>query len=207
MVINQAMERQDYSLAEKIGLDGEESDREYAGLVDRWRKLRALIYGRTGRLEEWRVLARSFAIDGNMDFYHEYKNSFSGEEWKALYEDFLQQIKERKRWNNFYPKILIEENRLDLLLDHVLQYPDWFVNYAGTLHPFDPDTVLKIYTRYIEVHAQQADQRSKYKNVAGLLKKFAAVCGNEAARKLREELLIRYPRRPAMQDELKRVKL
>lgn len=207
MVINQAIERHDYSLAEKICLDGEESDREYAGLVDKWRKLRALVYSRTSRLDEWRTLARAFAIDGSFDFYDDYKSSFLVEEWQTLYEDFLQQIKERQRWNNFYPQILIAENRLDLLLDHVIQHPNWIVTYSGTLHPFNPNAVKEIYTRYIEFHAQQADQRSKYKNVVELLKKFAGVCGSEEAQKLRDAFLLKYPRRPAMQDELKRVKL
>jgi len=206
-MIKQAMDRKDYAQAEQICLQGEADDREYRGLVKKWQSYRALILNKTGRLEEWRVLIRGFAIDGSLEAYHDYKNSFSQKEWQAMYEEFLNRIKERNRWNHFYPRLLIEESRLDLLCAHVGQYPEWIVDYAAALHSFDPSMVLSTYIRHIETKAKEASERSKYKHIAGLLQNFSSVCGPEEAQKLRTLLLQRYPRRPAMLDELRRVKL
>ena len=57
----------------------------------------------------------------------------------------------------------------------------------------------------IREQAAEADNRIKYKQVCGNIKKLFDYGGNNEVSRIIEELKAKYPRRPAMLDELDRL--
>ncbi|NPV91979.1 MAG: hypothetical protein HPY50_14530 [Firmicutes bacterium] len=208
IAIRKAVSKKDYAGAEELCRQGEAQDklRGYPGLINKWKNHRAVIYRETGRRDEWRELVREFAVDGSMEAYRDYRGSFSAEEWLGVRDQFLSEMNKRRGSFMIYPEVLLEEERYDLLLDYVRAEPGRVVKYGEKLCEHEPEVVDTVFREYIKQQAREADNRSKYRRVAYLLKSYSSMVGKEKASELRDRLMEEYPRRPAMLDELRKVK-
>ena len=99
-----------------------------------------------------------------------------------------------------------KENELKRLLEVVKSFESYIEYYGKQLAAEYPEEVHRIFEEYILKEAKQATDRGKYKRVCHLLKNFAEANGKEQALILAERLIEMYPRRPAMLDELERLK-
>ncbi|MBZ4670024.1 MAG: hypothetical protein JG769_328 [Oscillospiraceae bacterium] len=98
--------------------------------------------------------------------------------------------------------ILSREEEIELLLEKVREYPSSVFTYGKQLSEKYPAEIYSICLDVIRREVAEADNRIKYKQVCGNIKKLFEYGGLAEAESVIEELREKYPRRPAMLDEL-----
>lgn len=204
--IKRAMNRNDYEKAEQLCIDGEKQDTSYAGLIYKWKDYRYQVYEQQGDLERQRRLAHELVTR-----YYEYKDYerlkklYSAKEWQEVFEQLLSELEEDN--NRGLYLTIIEEERL---VDRILAYANAIPSSIVQLYPYLIDNHLSevnsLFVDMIMYDAENASERRLYKQVCKDIKKYKKACGETNSRKLIEELMNKYPRRPAFLDELQKIK-
>ncbi|WP_155799318.1 hypothetical protein [Planococcus antarcticus] len=183
----------------------EQLDVKLPGLMHDWKKLRFRAYEGMGNTAEMIDLSFEFAVDGEQEYYYKLRSLVAVEEWPEKMEVMLAEMKMRPRCRPLYLGILIDEKRLDELLDYCQKN----VAAIEQLHPHlladYPHEVNEIYTSYIYRLVEPASNRKAYWSACQKIKGFQQVLGAEAAAGLIEELKFMYPKRKAFLDELGKV--
>jgi len=207
MTIESALENENFDLAERLALDGEALDHDKRGLVKQWREYRYAAYSRSGNLEKQRALAIEFVLDGSFEYYMNLKKSHTAAEWRSVYPGIITQIENQKRCfcNNIYTQILIEETEKQRLYAYVKNNPSSIGEYYKHLMPEFKEEVYALFVAHIEELARGASDRNAYQKVCASIRKLKKAGGKEQAAQIRQQLMEKYPRRPAFQDELSRI--
>jgi hypothetical protein len=81
------------------------------------------------------------------------------------------------------------------------------MRYHDYLAPHYPAELLHIYLPALEIQGDKASDRSQYSQLAGLMKKLIKdiPVSKEQIIAVAQKLKIKYPRRPAMVDELNKL--
>ena len=130
------------------------------------------------------------------------------EEWKSLIPFDLKSVKIEQLLKEapikVYRKILLAENRVDLMAEACEKDPSDLLLYFSALKcsPF-AERATELYKDWIWEEADAAANRAEYAAVCQKLKKFSED-SPIAAQVLAQELREKFPRRPAFQDELKK---
>lgn len=199
MAIQNAIDAGDESTVERLALDGEYENQALPGLLQEWQKCRYHCYHRTGEREKLADVCEALLKGGEPDYY---------EEWKSLIPFDLKSVKIEQLLKEapirVYRKILLAENRVDLMAEACEKDPSELWLYFGALKssPF-AEQATELYKDWIWEEADAAANRSEYAAVCRKLKKFSEN-SPIAARVLAQELREKFPRRPAFQDELKK---
>ena len=150
-------------------------------------------------LSQNRRTGKALLKGGEPDYY---------EEWKSLIPFDLKSVKIEQLLKeapvNVYRKILLAENRVDLMAEACEKDPSDLLLYFSALKcsPF-AERATELYEDWILEEMDAAANRSEYAAVCQKLKKFSED-SPIAARVLAQELREKFPRRPAFQDELKK---
>lgn len=199
MAIQNAIDAGDESTVERLALDGEYENQALPGLLLEWQKCRYHCYHRTGEREKLADVCEALLKGGEPDYY---------EEWKSLIPFDLKSVKIEQLLKEapirVYRKILLAENRVDLMAEACEKDPSDLLLYFSALKcsPF-AERATELYEDWILDTADRAFNRSEYAAVCRKLKKFSEN-SPIAARVLAQELREKFPRRPAFQDELKK---
>ena len=199
MAIQNAIDAGDESTVERLALDGEYENQALPGLLQEWQKCRYHCYHRTGEREKLADVCEALLKGGEPDYY---------EEWKSLIPFDLKSVKIEQLLKEapikVYRKILLAENRVDLMAEACEKDPSELWLYFGALKcsPF-AERATELYEDWILDTADRAFNRSEYAAVCQKLKTFSEN-SPIAARVLAQELREKFPRRPAFQDELKK---
>ena len=184
---------------ERLALDGEYENQALPGLLQEWQKCRYHCYHRTGEREKLADVCEALLKGGEPDYY---------EEWKSLIPFDLKSVKVEQLLKEapikVYRKILLAENRVDLMAEACEKDPSDLLLYFSALKcsPF-AERATELYKDWIWEEADAAANRSEYAAVCQKLKKFSKD-SPIAAQVLAQELREKFPRRPAFQDELKK---
>ena len=184
---------------ERLALDGEYENQALPGLLQEWQKCRYHCYHRTGEREKLADVCEALLKGDEPDYY---------EEWKSLIPFDLKSVKIEQLLKEapirVYRKILLAENRVDLMAEACEKDPSELLLYFSALKcsPF-AERATELYEDWILDTADRAFNRSEYAAVCRKLKKFSEN-SPIAARVLAQELREKFPRRPAFQDELKK---
>lgn len=225
--VDKVLSSQDYERAKKLINDGIKiaEDKRHPGTVAQWEKQLLRIALLENDVPLTRKYYRAFAFDRQFDvtYYRALKATYNAEEWGKIVEDIIAGIKTettkkhgKSTWLPFdsfllsaLSPIYIEERFTDLLfelvknekdIDRLMVYHEHLVfSYAHEL--------LQLYIPALERQADKADNRSHYAQLAGNMKKImiALAFGKEQIIELAKKMKQRYPRRPAMVEELNRV--
>ncbi|WP_211653333.1 SWIM zinc finger family protein [Planococcus alpniumensis] len=203
----QALRASEFEKALKLCEESEKLDADFAGLLHEWKKLRFKAYEGMGNTAEMIDLSAKFTLDGEEEYYFKLKNLVNPEQWPNKLEALLADMKNRPRSRPLYLGILIEEKRMEDLLDYCRRdisaieqlYPHLLADY--------PHEVNEIYTAYIYRQIDRASNRKAYWTACQKIKSFKNALGTQAAYRLVEEIKFMYPKRPALLDELGKVKL
>ncbi|MGM0898287.1 MAG: SWIM zinc finger family protein [Bacillota bacterium] len=203
----QALEIGEFEKAIQLCEESESLDANLAGLLYEWKKLRFKAYEGMGNTTEIVDLSFQFALEGEEEYYFKLKSLVDAEQWPEKLEALLAEMKNSPRSLSLYLGILIDEKRLDELLDYCRSnvsaieelYPHLLADY--------PHEVNEIYTAYIYRLIDRASNRKAYWSACQKIKSFKAALGTQAAAGLVEEIKFMYPKRPALLDELGKVKL
>lgn len=201
----QALYANDFEKVIRLCGDAEQLDANFAGLLHDWKKIRFAAYEGLGRTAEMIGLSVEFALQGEETYYVKLKSLVEPEKWPEKLEALLAEMKNSPRGRPLYLEILIEEERLEELLDYCRAN----VSAIGNLYPHlltdYPHDVNKIYTAHIYRLIERASNRKAYFSACQVIKEFKKALGAEAAVGLIEELKFMYPKRKALLDELGKI--
>ncbi len=227
-VVNKAIASKDFTRAKQLVKGGIQvaNDKQHPGTVRQWEELLLQIARLEKDIETERQLARKFTFDQggvNEQYYNAWKATYPPSEWPSFIESHIQAVikaeteKPRKfAWDdlpnalfNKLAPIYILEGQWERLLRLVPENPGKSV--LSTIHPHlsarYPAEMLAFYLPMLEEMGDKASNRGEYQNLAEKMKKIAKDIkdSKEAIQKLAKRLIAKYPRRPAMVEELGRL--
>lgn len=200
MAIQNAIDAGDESTVERLALDGEYENQTLPGLLQEWQKCRYHCYHRTGEREKLADVCEALLKGGEPDYYEEWKSLIPFDLKSVKIEQLLKEVPIR-----VYRKILLAENRVDLMAEACEKDPSDLLLYFSALKcsPF-AERATELYEDWIWEEADAAVNRSEYAAVCQKLKKFSED-SPIAARVLAQELREKFPRKRAFLEELKKV--
>jgi uncharacterized Zn finger protein len=224
MKVQQALERQDYPQAKQLIAGGIEraEQLQHPGTVRQWEEVLLQIAQAEGDLEGVRFWAKRFAFGRtfNKQYYELWKSTYPAEHWPEVIEQHIQSIiaeqqgKERKfDWDDLghalflhLAPICIQEEQWTRLLALIPENPDGGI--LDQVHPYlasrYPAELLALYLPVLTDMAERASDRKGYQALAAQMKRIKQDLADShtAIDELAAELIRRYPRRPAMKEEL-----
>lgn len=208
IAIRDAMDDKNYDEAEKLCLEkaNEENQWHYRSRnPDDWNNLLYEIYRSANNTERQIAQAKKILFMGNEKFWDVLKQIYTEcGEWNKNYEPLLDELKASGQ-TKCYRSILIAENEKKRLLEDVIENPYDLFTYGEHLVKEYPKQIYDLCYKEISEECSQAKQRSEYRKVTKKISKLIKWNGNDTARALIEELKQKYPRRPALLDELEKV--
>ncbi|MGI1690030.1 SWIM zinc finger family protein [Thermoanaerobacter uzonensis] len=205
--IQKSFREKDYGKVIELALKWEEQDRQYPGLVSKWKKMRYEAYKKLSLKEEQMKLAKELLFDGNFEYYRELKELITGDR-AEFYNDLKQELKSFEGWHgkDIYLKVILEENDLDELMEFVKENPTRIEEYADKLKDKFKDEVIEVYKKYIKLAASSSSNRKDYQKVCGILKRYKKIAGEQSQKEIINDLMRLYKKRPAFIDELSKIK-
>lgn len=207
LIIKKLQEEGNYLKIIDLTLEAEKKDKDWAGLVSKWKKIRYQAYKSLSLKEEQEKLAKELLLDGKFEYYEELITIHKGNE-EALYNEIISQIQEGKNWywSNLYVKLIVYEKDMGRILEYVKKSPRQIEEYASMLMDEYPIEVIDIYKDHIYSIAKLASDRKRYREVCRSIERFGKFVAKEDINNIIGELSILYRRRPAFLDELSRIK-
>ncbi len=209
-------------VAEKLG---------HPGTVRHWEERMLAVARLTNDLTTARRLTKEFAFNHqgfNRTYYRQWKEAFSAEEWSGIFDSLENSIrreeaareKPKNLWQsgleqNLFRRLtplFIEEEKWEKLLTLVQDYPKVGIDVLTQVHPHlasrYPAEMLALYMPRLTAFGDTVNGRGDYQKLAGwlgMVKKDVAD-SIPAIHTLIDALKAKYPKRPALQEELDTVK-
>lgn len=201
------MELGDYQAVIKLAQAGEKQDNSYRGLVLQWKKSRYEAYRRLGYKSEQSILAKELLLEGEYEYYEELKALEVGDPHE-FYKNMITELKQRKGWGaqEIYLRLIAEHNDVAEMMEFVRLNPAVIEHYASVLLDHYTEEINQLYRAHIMSIAASASNRSNYRKVCEVIKRYKKLVGKEASSTLVAELKEKYPKRTAFLDELNRIK-
>lgn len=126
----------------------------------------------------------------------------------SFYNNLKQELKVKEDWHSksMFLQIILEEKDLNEIMDYVRDNPTSIDRYADILIDKFKDEVIEIYKKYIKFEASRASNRSHYKSVCAIIRKYKKIAGKQSQIPIVNELIALYRKKPAFLDELSRIK-
>lgn len=180
-------------------------DAEYRGIVHNCHEKLMEIYRRLGNNEQyhkqlWTLIVEFFSIE----YYRELK-SLHTDDWESVFEQLIKDVKQSD-----LPEIYVEEKLYDDLLRYADEHGNVFIleHYESIFAEHYPEYILGKYTVILEESAINTSTRSTYSQWAARLNKMAKWRGGkECVKAILDKWRTVYKNRPAMLEELKKVKI
>lgn len=205
--INKCIKEQNFEKVIELATEGERQDRQYAGLVTKWKEIRYAAYKELSYKEEQFALAMELFLDGKFEYYQEMKE-LTTDDQVVFYNHIKKELKKRKDWfaQSLYLQLIEEENDVVEIMEFVQKHQNYVEQYAELLIGHDKKKVIKIYRNYIKEEAKASSNRKAYQRICGKIKRFKKFAGVDIQQELISELKELYKRRPAFVDELNKLK-
>lgn len=208
IAIKDAMEEKNYDEAEKLCLEKANAENTWhyrSGDPEDWNNMLYDIYKIANNTEKQIAQAKKLLLMGNGKFWEVLKQIYKEcGAWNENYESLLDELKDSKR-TVCYRSVLISENEKKRLLEDVMENPYDLFYYGKCLIKEYPEQVYELCYREISESCAQAKDRREYKKITKNIAQLIKWKGNDTAKSLIEELKQRYPRKPALLDELEKV--
>lgn len=205
LIIQDALNNNNYEEVIRLALEGERLDAKMRGLVREWRQYRYTAYEQSGQLDLQRELAKQFILEDQFEFYDKLKKTYNKSDWPDIYKEILDTLEKHKRLHNCYLKILIEEKEYNRLLSYVQANPSDIKHYYKYLLEDYRAEVYEVYTRYALLKASLASGRKDYQEVCNIIRQLIKLGGAEQGRQLVAKLTVEYPRKTAFKEELAKI--
>ncbi|WP_346938485.1 hypothetical protein [uncultured Clostridium sp.] len=206
LFINKCIKEKNYHKVIELALEGEKQDKEYAGLIAKWKKIRYTAYKELSLKKEQSKLAKELLFEGNFEYYRELKELVE-EDKESFYSNLKQELKNYTGWHgrSIYLKLIEEENDLNEIMKFVRENPKNIEKYAEMLVDKFNDEVMEVYKEFIKSVASSSSNRREYQGVCRILKRYKKIAGKESQEEMIKELSILYRKRPAFVDELSKI--
>lgn len=195
-----------YKKVIQLCLDGEEADKEFRGLVHKWRVSRYQAYELLGDIEQQKQLARELLFANEFTYYLKLKELYPTNEWNVALNKIVDDFKKMKYKHPVYLSILKEENLTAELLTYCQSNIRSIIDLYSYIIKDYLEEVNKLFIQFIECSAEEATDRKKYRTVCSIIKTYKKACGTIHSHKLIGELREKYKRRPAFIEELGKIR-
>ena len=207
LAVDDDLNNGDYENAEKLCLEKTEQldRRPYGRPSDWWYRLYA-IYEKTNDRPKLISTAKSLLLQGDLQYYKKMK-AFLHEDgtWKEAYPLLRSELKTALP-GYLYAQILDMEDEDALLLEEVKKGGSAIFQYGKKLARHYPQVIYELYRGEIIKAAKESSNRSEYGKLCGLIRELHQAGGNDEALALADQFILDYKRRPAMLDELAKLK-
>lgn len=196
-----------YSKVIDLAIEGEKQDKNYTGLVLKWKEIRYRAYKKLSLKEKQQKLAKELLFHGKFEYYGELKKINSGN-YENFYNEIKREIKNCKNWQakSIYLELIVQEKDIDELMKYVKENPFSIEEYAYLLIDKHREEVINLYEKNIREKARSASNRVQYKEVCKIIKRYKKIAGKEKAKEIINVLSAVYRRRPAFLDEMGKIK-
>ena len=187
---------------------------EHIGTVEEWLKTKLRIYEMTHQTAEVINTCRLLFVSGRdqLEYYSKLKTLVPKEEWKSFLDTMMKETQFSEYFSfggNDEAEIYVKERdyeRLFKLLSSIRYHQlEALMKYSYHLKDTHSEQLIAIYTSLLNDYAEQNVGRTHYELIAQALlcaKKLNG--GQEAVKRLVAEFRIKYKRRPAMMEVLRR---
>lgn len=203
VAIQRAVGKGDYAAAEMLCIDKINStDLDYHWTRE-WYDRLFDIYRKKGDKNKQSDLAEDLLLNKRDTKYYNILKQLLIEqgEWGARYPYLLERLGQSMMYHA-YLGILSKENETRRMLAVFQSYPSCVFDYGKQMSAAFPQETFALCLDEIRKQAAEADNRIKYKKVCNLVKKLYEFGGISEAQNIISEMISKYPRRPAMLEEL-----
>ncbi len=201
----------------RIAKDGIVHNSQSAGLVREWKEWEMKVYLKKDEVSDILRLAREFFLCGSRGGFGR-PNDFSMEKmyslmkskvdtaiWTEWIEDL---IKDASKSPYLLLYIFTQEKLWDRYMDYIKANPSRYLLEEAPLQVRDTnkEEFVRLYALCIENHFKYASDRNAYRDGASMLKNLMEYGGRDDAMKIIEQQKERRPRRPALIEELSKIK-
>jgi hypothetical protein len=185
--------------------EGEKADKQYRGLELQWKKYRLQAYEGLGDIIGQRELLLEFLYHNQYQYYLKLKELYQPNQWGEIQQEILATFEKRPHPPSAYLEILKVEKMNDKLLEYCMNH----IAFIQSLYPFLVEDyfegVNEVFVKFIEMEAELANDRKRYKHVCSIIKTYKKACGENHFYEIIEHLKQQYKRRPAFMDELEKL--
>ena len=206
IAVNMAIAAGDYARAEKLCLEklqtnSDELRHEYSSPSE-WRYLLFEVYDKSGDIEKKIQTAEDLLFRFDTKYYAILKQLLTEKGvWESEYPSLLDGLENSLPYHK-YMEILSKENEVPRLFEEVRKYPSSVFDYGKQLAVRFSSQTYTICLDVIQKQANEADNRIKYKKACALIKKMFDFGGVDETESIITEVKAKFPRRPAMLEEL-----
>ncbi len=204
VAVEMAIERENYSHAEKLCNEIIDERGRDAYWAKEWFELLLEVYEKSGNDEARIDLVHELLVDRHeAKYYALYKELLqkSGR-WEQESSALLDELEHSVSYDSF-ADILWKENKELRLLEHIKKYPSIALYYTEKLGTKYSDITFPLCVSEIENHAEQSSNRKQYKKICSEIKRL--FCCGANVKPLIEKLKENYSRRSAFIDELEKL--
>lgn len=205
LLISKCIENNEYDRVIKLAEEGEIYDKEFRGLVYKWKQYRYEAYKNLNIVDKQKELAKELFISGDINYYKELKALYINE-WSNYYLELKKELKDKGLASLIiYPEMLINENDLEELLQFAKDDVRRIEIYDELLIKDYRDDVNDMYKFLIGKISESASDRKQYKKVCKVIKRYKNLFGDFDTYEIIKELKKLYIKRPAFIDELGKI--
>ncbi len=203
----------------KEGIGIAEKD-NLSGIVTGWKEMLLSVYKKKNNTREFRIISKDLYYSSgryDMKYYREYKSSFRQEEWPAELDKIIKShIKNDAGLSLRFrsvpahlAEVYIEEKMLSELFSLVKKYESIhsLIHYTQYLIRDYSVDLIPMYECSILREAEHATGRNDYRKIAEYIRTMSKIPGGkEHVLPLITQLIEKFNKRPAMKDELNKIK-
>jgi len=230
LVLSKLLKEKDYQGAKKLIQEGISiaENKEHPGTVNDWKTELLKIASLENDFPTIRMFTKYFAFDRGLNekYFRQWKETFKISEWNDEFKTLIDNITKNalqkfkaaqgQQWRPANPQIIqflgpiyVVEEKWENLLELLKVENSLFniLHYHQYLHKIYPQELLDLYVPTFLRSGEQANSRSEYKDLS---KKMVNVIkdipsGKSQIQEVALQLIKKYPRRPAMIEEMQKV--
>ena len=194
------------------------SERRLCGLVSKWRERKLEILESRGDKLDAASLCQDLFADAHssevMKYYKKAKELVEPDKWEAFRDKMLAKNRDLQNYaDSPLAEIYMEEQLMDRLYNHLCNsrfgLMDALSRYAQKFSADEQRILIARLEKEFPISVGYNPTRRTYTELAGRLNTLARICpaGKDLASKVINGFRMRYPNRPALMEELAKVKL
>ena len=213
MAIEKALEQKNYTKAVRLAEDGVKTDmKDKPGLAKEWYDWLLKIAQAQKDTPKIIEYARYLLVDNfrnEQDYYQILKEHVKPEDWDAVINAIVHEIKAKRRWydTGLVGTIYIREKKWDKLWEMVKENPtlSTIEQYESHLSKHYADEMVDLYASRILDYLERNMGRDHYQTACRYIRRMIKLGGKAKADNLIAKLRTLYAKRPALMQELDRV--
>lgn len=168
----------DYRRVIELAEEGEQQDRQFLGLVSKWKAARYEAYKKLSLRQEQGLLAKELLLDGDYAYYHDLESLYEGDK-EEFYRGIIAELKASKGWKvrEVYLKLIADKDDREEMMAYVRAYPSAIEEYATRLFADYGEEVEQIYSKQIYDAAGSSSNRKEYQKVCAMLNRYKKIVG------------------------------